>query len=165
MCINQWENAGPRSTYTPEDTKEYISLRHKRKSSPARCGRFQSGVIVYDGLPFYGNKLAGRRLWSSNWRMRFSGPRANGRKPRSKKQLLQEIKTKRFENQQNKTGFSRMTLKCSRLIVAKGRGGWRRRRRRGWICTCRPVRVLSPEKRGAVLTQSVWRGAGESGDP
>lgn len=66
--------------------------------------------------PFYGNKLTGLRLWSSNWRMRSSGAGANGRKPCSKNQLVQEIKTKDLKiNKTDRLGG--MTLKFSWLIV------------------------------------------------
>jgi len=47
--------------------------------------------------------------------MRFSGAGANGRKPRSKNQLVQEIKTK--DSKINNTDrLSGVTLKSSRLI-------------------------------------------------
>lgn len=55
--------------------------------------------------------------------MRSSGPRANGRKPCGKNQLVQEIKTKDLKI--NKTGrLSGMTLKFLWLIVWKWSGGW-----------------------------------------
>lgn len=56
-----------------------------------------------------------RELWCSNWRMRSSGAGANGRKPCSKNQLVQEIKTK--DSKINNTDrLSGVTLKSFWLI-------------------------------------------------
>lgn len=56
-----------------------------------------------------------RGLWCSNWRMRSSGAGANGRKPCSKNQLVQEIKTKDLKIN-NTDRLSGVTLKSSWLI-------------------------------------------------
>lgn len=88
-------------------------------SRPVAMRQFLEYCYCLWSAPFYGNKLTGLRLWSSNWRMRSSGARANGRKPCSKNQLVQEIKTKDLKI--NKTDrLSGMTLKFSWLIVR----GW-----------------------------------------